>query len=197
MTTAHDQWEGSWEVELPITGPDDLLLGILVRDLVHGETFDVDLGDGNTIAVDLLAGDELDDVGYRLIVTAEVVGPEFPDELSVLVHEVLEEAVEEARDLIARGQGLGDRAAAEIEMRCVSEDDERWDLVVPDWFAPDGAEVPFGFRPFEIAAGAMWPDDEALDAHGRIVVVPDGDRLRLYAVPPPADDAPATPPGLE
>lgn len=186
--TADDRWEGSWEVELEITGPDDLLLGLVVRDLVHGETFDVELADGTTIAVDLLAGDELEDSSYRLVVTAEVEGPEFPDELSLFVHEVLEEAVEEARGLIGRGAGVGERPAAEVEMRAVPEDDERWDLVAPDWLAPDGAEVPFGFRPFGRVDHAPWPGDDLLDAHGRIILVPDGDSLRLYAIPSPADE---------
>ena len=65
------------------------------------------------------------------------------------------------------------------------EDQERWDLVAPDWLAPDGAEVPFGFRSFDAKSGEVWPDNEVLDAHGRVVLVPDGDEILVFGIPAP------------
>lgn len=181
------RWEGSWEVTLPVRRALDLLTGLVTRDLVHGSSFDVELEDGAELAVDMLAGDELDDDGYRLMVTAEVEGPRRAAEVSEVVLEALEEAVEEARRLVERRTGLGSVRRSEVEMRPVAEDAERWDLVVPDWLAPDGAVVPFGYRPFRTRERAPWPQDADLDRHGRVVLVPDGSRLVAYGIPAPED----------
>ncbi len=183
--TDSGRWEGSWEVTMPVRRAVDLLTGLVTRDLVHGSSFDVELEDGAELAVDLLAGDELEDDGYRLMVTAEVEGPRRTTEVSEVVLEALEEAVEEARRLVERRSGLGSVRRSEVEMRPVAEDAERWDLVVPDWLAPDGAVVPFGFRPFRARDGSPWPDDADLDRHGRVVLVPEGSRLVAYGVPAP------------
>ena len=56
---------------------------------------------------------------------------------------------------------------------------------VPDWFAPDGAIVPFGFRPRLKAESRAWPDNEALDLAGRIVLVPVASELLLLSIPNP------------
>lgn len=183
--TGDGTWEGSWELTLPVNRAVDLLTGLVTRDLLHGSSFDVELEDGAELAVDLLAGDELDEDGYRLMVAAEVEGPRRPAEVSEVVLEALEEAIEEARLLVERRSGLGSVRVAEVEMRPVEEDAERWDLVVPDWLAPDGAVVPFGFRPFRRRDGSPWPGDTDLDRHGRVVLVPEGSRLVAYGVPAP------------
>jgi hypothetical protein len=70
----------------------------------------------------------------------------------------------------------------------IHETDERWDLVIPDWLAPDGAEVPFGFRPLIAATRELWPTDKQLDAHGRLVLVPFKGEAHLFALPAPMDE---------
>ena len=67
----------------------------------------------------------------------------------------------------------------------VPEDEERWDLVAPDWLAPDGAEVPFGFRSFAADSGESWPGNDLLDAHGRVILVPAGDEIVAFGIPAP------------
>ncbi len=182
-------WEASWQVDFPATDTRQLLLCLVVRDLVHGSSYDLELAEPElTMAVDYLAGDELQADVYRLLVTARVHGPEDRESLQLLTEEVLEEVITESESLVeARGQ-LGSLSLEELAFEVVPEDDERWDLVVPDWLAPDGAEVPFGFRPVVAATGECWPTDEQLDAHGRIVLVPHGGGAHLFAIPAPAHE---------
>ncbi len=83
-------------------------------------------------------------------------------------------------------QGLGSRPLAVLSIRRVSDVVVLWDLIVPDWLAPDGAVVPFGFRPFVADADQPWPTDEVIDAHGRVVLVPENGMAHLFGVPAPA-----------
>lgn len=177
-------WEATWEVAFPASSPEHRLLGLVVRDLLHGSSFDLEIGDGE-LAVDYFAGDEEDDGSYRLLVTARVEGPRDRAALQQLTEGVLEQLVADAEALVSRCQHLGSMALAELRFVAVPEQDERWDLVVPDWLAPDGAEVPFGFRPELASTGEPWPTDSELDAHGRVVVVPHEDTVHIYAVPAP------------
>jgi hypothetical protein len=100
---------------------------------------------------------------------------------------MLEEMVGEAETLIAERDEVGVLPAAEVIFRAVPEDEERWDLVIPDWLAPDGAEVPFGFRPFAGSEDEPWPSNEQIDAHGRVMLIPDGDSIRLVGIPAPTE----------
>ena len=179
-------WESSWEVRFPAMRVEELLTALVVRDLVHGTSFDIADGDLTVMAVDYLGGDELDEAGYVLLLTAEVDGIEDRERLQELTGDLLEEAVEEGSALAQRRVDLGSRPVKEVTMRAVPEDDERWDLVVPDWLAPDTAVVPFGFRPMLKVSGEPWPDDDLLRQHGRILVVPWKDRLHLFGIPSPA-----------
>jgi hypothetical protein len=95
--------------------------------------------------------------------------------------------------MIGSCQHLGTATLDELRFVAVAEEDERWDLVVPDWLAPDGAEVPFGFRPELISTGERWPTDSELDAHGRVVLVPHDGVVHLYGVPAPIGDGPGVP----
>ncbi len=54
-------------------------------------------------------------------------------------------------------------------------------------WTPDGAEVPFGFRGFAAGSGGPVPDNDTLDAHGRVVAYPYGDELVLVGIPAPAE----------
>lgn len=180
MTT----WDEALAFDFPATTREDLLLGLLIKDLLHGSSFDVEVEEpALEFAVDFIAGDELEEGVYRLLIGAEVEGPEDHDVLHQFTAEVLEEFMEEARGTAEQVTLLGARPLSEVVFRRVAEDDERWDLVAPDWLAPDGSEVPFGFRPFLRAGGATWPDDATLDAHGRVLAVPFADELHLFGTP--------------
>jgi hypothetical protein len=181
----------SWEVGFPATTLEELLLALIVRDLVHGASYDVEGADGIELEIDFSAGDELEGDAYHLVLSAEVHGPEDREFIHRLTQQMLDDTVDEAERLAAARTELGERGVDELEFRRVAEDGERWDLVVPDWFAPDGAEVPFGFRVFDARTGDLWPTDELLRAHGRIVAVPFTDRLHLFGIPAPEGADPA------
>lgn len=177
---------GSWELEFKQESESDLLLGLVVRDLLHGASYDLRPSDGDGVfAFDIVAADEIDDDAYRLTVDVGIEGPDEPETAQDLAMRLFDDIVDEAEGLVNAKVEIGHRAAVEIEFKQVEEDSERWDLVVPDWLAPDGAEVPFGFRPVDRETGDYWPTNEMLDGHGRIVVVPDGIRLILFGIPAP------------
>ena len=182
-----ETWETGWEVGLPASSTDELLLALVVRDLVHGASFDVEaVEDGSELALDFLAGDELQDDTYQLLLSAEVGGTENRELVQAFTEQMLEDLVGEAEELVAQRLELSSRPAVEVMYRAVPEDEERWDLVVPDWLAPDGAEVPFGYRSFVADSGECWPSDDLLDAHGRVILVPAGNSIVLFGIPAPA-----------
>jgi len=181
-----ESWETGWEVGFPASNADELLLALVVRDLVHGSSFDVEaVEDGTELALDFLAGDELQDETYQLLLSAEIAGTENREMVQAFTEQMLEDLVSEAEELVAQRQELGSRSSAELVFQSVPEDQERWDLVAPDWLAPDGAEVPFGFRSFDANSGEEWPGNDVLDAHGRVVLVPEGDEILVFGIPAP------------
>ena len=184
--TKMESWETGWEVGFPASNADELLLALVVRDLVHGASFDVEaVEDGTELALDFLAGDELQDQSYQLLLSAEIAGTENREMVQAFTEQMLEDLVIEAEELVAQRQELGSRPSADLVFQSVPEDQERWDLVAPDWLAPDGAEVPFGFRSFEVKSGRVWPSDEVLNDHGRVVLVPDRDEILAFGIPAP------------
>jgi len=75
MEVTMESWETGWEVGFPASTADELLLALVVRDLVHGASFDVEaVEDGTELALDYLAGDELQDQTYQLLLSAEIAG---------------------------------------------------------------------------------------------------------------------------
>jgi hypothetical protein len=179
-------WDTGWEIDFPAATVEEMMLALVVRDLVHGSSFDVEaVEDGAELALDFLAGDELDGETYRLLLSAEVGGTDNRELVQAFTEQMLEDLVAEAEELVAQRENLGSRPAGEMVFETVPEDEERWDLVIPDWFAPDGAEVPFGFRSFEAAGGEPWPGDGAFDAHGRVIFVPFGGSVHLFGIPAP------------
>jgi hypothetical protein len=192
MTCSEDgaTWEAGWEVQFPASTVDELLLALVVRDLLHGASFDIE-GDqtGRNLALDYLTGDELDDDGYRLLVTMEARGDRDAETVQAVTERLLDQLVEDAESLVAGRQPLGVEPLDALDFEAVPEDEERWDLVLPDWLAPDGAEVPYGFRPYRRDGIEPWPPDVELDRHGRIVGVPFDAQLHLFAIPAPNDDA--------
>lgn len=179
-------WEAAWEIGFPATSVDEIELALVVRDLAHGSSYDVEAVDhGAELALDFQAGDELQDETYQLLLTAEVAGTDDHELVQSFTEELLEDLVDEARELVDRGERLGSKRLAELEFRPVPEDEERWDLVIPDWLAPDDAVVPFGFMVFVRATGERWPDARELDAHGRVVLVPFEGLVHAFGIPAP------------
>jgi hypothetical protein len=178
--------EAGWEIGFPAATVDELLVALVVRDLVHGTSFDVEaIEDGSELALDFTAGDEIDGETYHLLLSAEVAGSENRDMIEAFAEEMLEGLVDEAQEAVDQRQAIGSRPLADLVFRAVAEDEERWDLVIPDWLAPDGSEVPFGFRPFDAATDEAWPNNAILDLHGRVVLVPFEGEIYAVGIPAP------------
>jgi len=181
-------WNTGWEIEFPATTADEVLLALVVRDLIHGASFDVEAEEtGAEFAVDYTAGDELEDGTYRLLLSAEVEGPEDAALLQAFAERALEELIEEAEELLVERTPLKELPLSDLRFDAVPDDEERWDLIIPDWLAPDGAEVPFGFRGFGAASNEPVPDNATLDAHGRVIAYPFEDRFIMVAIPAPVE----------
>lgn len=181
-------WNTGWEIGFPAQTADEILLALVVRDLIHGASFDVEAEEtGVEFAVDYSAGDELEDESYRLLLMAEVEGPEDAALVQSFTEQALEELIEEAEGLVAQRTDLLSLPLDTVRFGAVPEDEERWDLVTPDWFAPEDAEVPFGFRSFHKVSGEPVPDNASLDAHGRVVAVPFEDSLFFVGIPAPEE----------
>ncbi|MFV2073235.1 MAG: hypothetical protein ACC742_11375 [Thermoanaerobaculales bacterium] len=190
-------WDAGWEIEFPATTVDEMMLALVVRDLVHGASFDVEaIEDGTELALDFLAGDEVADEAYRLLLSAEIDGPEGREMVQEFTEQMLEELVSEAEVLGVQRVDLSSRPIDELVFHAVPEEEERWDLIIPDWLAPDGAEVPFGFRSFLVADGEPWPGDPVLEEHGRVVLVPFAGRAHLFGIPAPESPEEEEDPGL-
>jgi len=181
--------EEAMGLDLPVESREDVCLGLLVKDQLHGASFDVESEDPPArFEVDYYCGDEMEDGAYRLLIVAEYGGEGGDELIRDFTEEVLEEFYTEAAATLAEATWLDEVGEGEVEFRPVPEDEERWDLVVPDWLAPDGAEVPFGFRPYLRNADVPWPEDGVLDRHGRVVVVPFAGRLHLVGTPMPVEE---------
>lgn len=181
-------WNTGWEIEFPAQTADEILLALVVRDLIHGASFDVEAEEtGVEFAVDYTAGDEIEDGSYHLLLMAEVDGPEDAALVQAFTEQAVEELLEEAEALVAQRTPLQGLLVDNVRFDAVPEDEERWDLVIPDWLAPDDAEVPFGFRSFDTASGEPVPDNAILDAHGRVIAFPFEGRLIIVAIPAPEE----------
>jgi len=178
--------EAGWEIGFPASSVDELLTALVVRDLVHGASFDVEaVEDGSEMALDFTAGDELEDQTYQLLLSAEVAGSDNREMIQAFAEEMLEGLVDEAEEAVGTREEIGSRPIGELVFRVVPEDEERWDLVIPDWLAPDGSEVPFGYRPFDASTDQPWPDNATLDGHGRVVLVPFDGIVHAFGIPAP------------
>lgn len=178
--------EAGWEIAFPASTVDEILVALVVRDLVHGSSFDVEaVEEGAELALDFVAGDEIDGDFYQLLLSAEVAGTEDREMIEAFAEEMLEGLVDEAQELLEQRVDIGSRAVEELVFQLVPEEEERWDLVIPDWLAPEGAEVPFGFRSFDAESHEPWPDNSVLDLHGRVVLVPFEGRVHAFGIPAP------------
>lgn len=183
MSDEGKRWEEAWALDLPAENAEQILFAEVLKDLAHGASFDVEFeGDGTVLQVDFTCGDELEEAICRLIVVAEVEGPEEREMLGEFAEETLGEMAETASAAVQEAELLGKADADEVELRAVAESEERWDLVAPDWLAPEDAEVPFGFRAFRKEGGEPWPSNEDLDRFSRVVLVPVAKGFELYGV---------------
>ncbi len=179
-----EPWLASFEIAFPASTVEELFLALVVRDMVYGTSFDVETEDGGqAFQVDVTASEEIDAEKYQLLVEAEIRGIEEPETARAFLEQILEEAIDDAEQLVEQRKEFGAVAADEIEMRVVPEAEERWDLVIPDWLAPEDAEVPFGFRAFRTDSDQPFPSNADLDGAGRIVMVPFGGQFSLFAIP--------------
>jgi len=177
--------EREWEFELPAGKPEELLAALAARDRLFGQTITMEPEEEPTKSVEVWFGtsDALDGTVYHLGVYAELSGAKeyleaAADALSEIVEDQIEAGVADAQAATL----LERRAAGDIAFAAIPEEEERPQVVVPEWLAPEGAELPWGFRAVD-NSGAAWPTQETVERHGRLVVVPFGGEYLLYALP--------------
>ncbi len=178
--------EHEWEIELPATSPDEILTALAARDRVFGQSITLEPEDDEAKAVEVWLGtaDLLEDGKFRLALYADLEGPEEYLEAAVeAVEDVVEDLLVAARQDVAGALLLARRPADEIEFRVVGEEDERPQIIIPEWLAPrEDLDLPWSFRSFT-KSGEAWPDDTILAKHARVAIVPFGGELLLYALP--------------
>jgi len=182
--------EHEWELELPAATADQLLAALTTRDRLYGQTITLEPEEDSAKAVEvwLASVESLEASKYRLGVYAEISGPkEYLEAARDALGDIVSEHVEAAAAEAGEATLLEKRPAAEIHFEKVSEDDERPQLVIPEWLAPGEVDVPWGFRAYD-AKGKPWPGDDVVLAHDRLVLIPFGGELLLYALPPLEDD---------
>jgi len=179
------------ELPLPASTVEELLKALVFRDLLHGSSYDVEVEeDGREFEVDLTLTDEIDEENglYLALIEVEYGGEVDEESLGAFLTQLIDETVVEAEKTVEGKREIAIHDRKDIVFRAVEEDDERWDLVVPDWLAPEDVVVPFGFRSYHAASGEEIPSNPQLDAAGRIVVVPMGDKLHFFAIPAPNEE---------
>ncbi len=89
-----DSWMASFEVAFPASKVEELLLALVVRDLVHGASYDVEAEETeDRFQVDITASDEIDGEDYQLLVEAEITGTENKELAGDFLEQALETAV--------------------------------------------------------------------------------------------------------
>ena len=182
--------EHEWELELPAGSADQLLAALTTRDRLYGQTITLEPEDDAKKAVEvwLASVESLEAEKYRLGGYAEITGPkEFLEAARDALQDIVSEQVEAAAAEAAEATLLGRRPIGEVQFRKVGEADERPQLVIPEWLAPGEVDVPWSFRPYD-AKGKPWPDEDVLNAHDRLILIPFGGELLLYALPPIEDE---------
>lgn len=184
--------EHEWEIELPAGTPEQLLAALAARDRLFGQsvTLEPEEDAENTVEVWFGAAEALEDDTFHLAVYAELSGSQqYLDAARDALEDIVGEQIEMAATEAAEAALVETRTAAEVEFRQVADEDQRPQLIIPEWLGPQGedVEMPWGFRAFG-QDGRAWPDDDTLSAHDRLVILPVGDELRLYALPPIEDE---------
>jgi hypothetical protein len=126
-------WDTGWEVEFPAATVDEMMVALVVRDLVHGSSFDVEaVEDGAELTFDFLAGDEFDEEAYRLLLSAEVGGTDNRELVQAFTEQMLEDLVAEAEELVARRQYIGCPPGVHLQLEKCLQELPRWDLYFDD-----------------------------------------------------------------
>lgn len=180
--------EHEWEVELPAGTPEQLLAALAARDRLFGQsvTLEPEDDESNPVEVWFGAAEAFEDNVYHLAIYAELSGAaQYLDAARDALEDIVGEQIEMAAMDATEATLLETRAAKEIEFKPVPDDDQRPQLIIPEWLGPQGedVEMPWGFRSFG-PDGRYWPDDDMLSAHDRLVVLPVAEELRLYSLPP-------------
>lgn len=186
--------EQEWELDLPGETPEQILAGLVARDRLFGQAVTLEPEEDEVNSVEAWFGttDELAGTTYRLGVFVELTGPKeylepARDALEDILGEQLEIAATEAEDAVL----VDRRPFSEVAFRTVAEEDENRKVVLPEWLAPEGTELPWGFVIVD-SQGQVWPGSDVMEAHGRIVVVPFRDELFVYGLPAIEDDEETT-----
>jgi hypothetical protein len=177
--------EREWEFELPASKPEEVLAGLAARDRLFGQTITMEPEEDPAKSVEVWIGtsDALADAVYHLGVYAELSGAkEYLEPAADALAEIFEEQIQAGTADAEAATLLDRRAASAIIFKAVAENDELPQLVLPEWLAPEGAELPWGFQAVT-PDGQAWPSKKLLESHDRIAVVPFGDEVLLYALP--------------
>lgn len=176
------------ELPLPAKRVEEILTALVLRDLLHGASFDVEVEEtGREFEVDLMVTDEIDEEEgvYLALVEVEYGGDVDEESLGSFLTQIIDETLVEAERIVEEGKEIGVFDRSDFVFKVVGEDAERWDLVVPDWLAPEDAKTPFGYRSFLRETDEAFPSDTQLDSSGRIIVVPLEGKLHFFACPVP------------
>ncbi|HUK12470.1 MAG TPA: hypothetical protein VLW17_04135 [Thermoanaerobaculaceae bacterium] len=182
--------EHEWEIELPATSAEQVLAALASRDRLFGQSITLEPEDTPDEAVEawLAATEVLDGQTIRLGVYVELSGPkEFLEPARDAIEDLVSEHVEAAATEASEAKVVARRPAAEVEFRQVGEDEERPQLIIPEWLAPAKVELPWSFRSCD-GKGDLWPDDRLVAAHERLALIPFGGEMLLYALPALPED---------
>jgi len=177
--------EHEWEIELPAATVEQMLAVLASRDRLFGHSVTLEPEDAPEQAVEawLASTEALQGESARLGVYVELSGPKpYLEAARDAIEEIVADHVEAATLDASQAQLLARRPAHEIEFRPVGETEERPQLIIPDWLAPEKAELPWSFRSYDLK-GVPWPDERTLAAHQRLALVPFAGELLLYALP--------------
>ncbi len=178
--------EREWEFELPAASPEEILAALAARDRLFGQTLLMEPEEQPEKGVEVWLGtsDALAGKVYHLGIYAELSGPkEYLEPAADALSEVFEEQIAAGTADAAAATLLERQPADRIEFQAVPEEEEQPQLVLPEWLAPEGADLPWGFAPVD-RTGARWPRAEVVERHRRLAVVPFGEEYLLYALPP-------------
>jgi hypothetical protein len=182
--------EHEWELELPAGTPEQLLAALTARDRLFGQSITLEPEEDPKKAVEVWLGttDALEGKTFHLGVYAELTGPaEFLEAARDALEDIIAGQIEAAAEEAGEAELLETTAAADIEFRQVPEEDEKMQLIMPGWLAPDDVDLPWGFLPFG-KDGKPWPGPKTVEAHERLVVLPVEGEYRLFSLPPIEDE---------
>lgn len=182
--------EHEWELELPAGTPEQLLAALTARDRLFGQSITLEPEDDPKRAVEVWLGttDALEGATLHLGVYAELKGPdEYLEAARDALEDIIAGQIEAAAEEAGEAKLLESRPAVEIEFRAVPEAEEKMQLIIPGWLAPDDVDLPWGFLPFG-KDGRPWPGEKTVEAHERLVVLPVDDEYRLFSLPPLEDE---------